>query len=447
MTDESVTGDDTGARVRAAGPRAARAWLTDWFAVGELLRNSALIMATTVVTSLLGCVFWWVVAHSSPPQVSGTGAAVVSALQATTMFTAVGAAAAMLEWLPRSRSEAEWRRRLVAGVAVAAAGGCLGGLLVVGVLGHLCGTLPALRGLAGAVLFCLGAVFLSVGTVYDHAAIADCRGTVMLGRNALSTGARIPLVLVPWLLPGTGDQILTAWTAAAGLSLLVAVAAFRRGTPGGSLRPRCRGLPATLREMRTSLLGQHFVTVAATLGIYLLPIVVVVRVSAVANAYFYATWMIGAVFFMISPAVSTALFAACAGNPDALGSAVRRSAATIAALLVIPMAGCLFGGGVLLALFGPDYPREGRVLLVLLALSAVPDAIANIATAVLRATNRLREALWLNTAMLVACLVLSWVLLPALGVVAVGVAWTAARTAGAWWALLRRRRITSAPGA
>jgi O-antigen/teichoic acid export membrane protein len=448
VTDEAVVRDDSRVEVRAAAvSRFPWSWLSSRFATGALLRNSIVIMATTVVTSLFGGVFWWVVARNSTAQESGAGAAAVSALQATAIFAAVGAATAMIEWLPRSRSSLEWRRRFTAGVVVAATGGCLGGLLVVAVLGHLLDTLPALRSFTGAVLFCSGAVFFAVGTVYDYAAIAECRGAMMLGRNALFTAARIPLMLVPWLLPGTGDQILTAWTAAAGLSLLIALAGFRRSTFGNSLRPQWRGLAASLREMRKSLLSQHFVTIAAMMGSYLLPIMVVVRVSAAANAYFYATWMIGAIFFMISPAVSTALFAACSGNLDAVGSAVRRSAVTIAALLVVPMAVCLLGGGVLLSLFGPDYPREGRLLLVLLTLSAIPDGIANIAVAVLRATNRVRGALWLNTTMLVASLVLSWVLLPSLGIVAVGVSWLAAQTAGALWVVLRWRRIIAGAGA
>jgi O-antigen/teichoic acid export membrane protein len=362
------------------------------------------------------------------------------------MFATVGAATAMVELLPRSRSVAEWRSWFTAGVVVAAAGACVGGLLVVGVLGHLLPALPALRSPTGAVLFCLGAVFFAVGTVYDYAAIAECRGAMVLARNTLFSAARMPLVLMPWLLPGTADQILTAWTVAAGLSLVVALAGFRGSAHGRRLRPKWRGLPATLRDMRKSLLGQHFITIGAMMGTYILPVMVVYRVSAAANAYFYATWMIGAVFFMISPAVSTALFAACAGNPGAVAAAVQRSAVTIAALLVAPMTVCLAGGGVLLSLFGPDYPREGRMLLVLLTVSAVPDAVANIAVAVLRATNRLRDALWLNTSMLIACLALSWVLLPRLGIVAVGVAWIAAQTAGALWVLLSWRRIISGVG-
>ncbi|WP_156753623.1 hypothetical protein [Actinokineospora pegani] len=424
----------------ATAPRSLRERL----AGDTMLRNSIAIMATTVVTSVLGYAFWLVVARTSSPEVSGAGAAATSALQAAALFAAVGAAAAMVEWLPRSASTAQWRTRLTVGVAVAVVGGVVGGLFVVVLLGHLLGTLPALTTPVGAVLFCLGTVFFAVGTVYDYAAVAERHGVMMLGRNALFTGLRLPLVVVPWLLPGTGDQILTAWAAGAGLSLLLALVGFRRSTHGRHLRPSTAGFGDALRQMRTSLLGQHLITVAAMMGAYLLPILVVARVSAEANAYFYATWMLGSVFFMVSPAVSTSLFAEAAGSPRAAAAAATRSLKIIGALLVVPVVVYLLGGGLLLSLFGQDYPGQGRLLLVLLTLSAIPDALTNIAVAVLRATERMRAALWLNSAMLLAALIGSWLLLPSLGIVAVGWSWLGAQTIGALWTVVCWRRITAA---
>jgi O-antigen/teichoic acid export membrane protein len=194
--------------------------------------------------------------------------------------------------------------------------------------------------------------------------------------------------------------------------------------------------------MRTSLLGQHLITIAAMLGGYVLPILVVARVSPEANAYFYATWMLGSVFFMISPAVSTSLFAEVASDPGAVAAAARRSAKIIGALLVVPMVIYLVAGGLLLRLFGPDYPAEGRLLLIVLTLSAIPDAVTNLAVAVLRATGRMRTALWLNVAMLVGALTLAWVLLPVIGIVAAGVGWIVAQVAGASWVLASWRRLT-----
>jgi O-antigen/teichoic acid export membrane protein len=260
----------------------------------------------------------------------------------------------------------------------------------------------------------------------------------MLARNTLFVLARVPLLFVPWLLPGTGDQILTSWTAAGAVSLVVGAVGFR----GRRLRPTRHGLLARWREMRASLVGQHLVTITAMLGGYLLPIIVVARVSAEANAYFYATWMLGAIFFMISPAVSTSLFAEVASDPDAAFATARRGAKVIGAMLVVPMVVYLAAGGLLLRLFGPDYPDHGRLLLVLLTLSAVPDAVTNLAVAVLRATQRMATALWLNTGMLAGGLVLTWLLLPRLGIVAAGIGWIAAQTAGALWVLAAWRRLS-----
>ena len=40
-----------------------------------------------------------------------------------------------------------------------------------------------------------------------------------------------------------------------------------------------------------------------------LPVLVVLRLGVTLNAYFYITWMVGGVFFMVSPSVAAALFA------------------------------------------------------------------------------------------------------------------------------------------
>jgi O-antigen/teichoic acid export membrane protein len=412
-------------------------------ATDELLRGSAFIMATSVVTSLIGYAFWLLVDHRYPAAVSGAGAAAASLLQATALLASAGAGAAMMEWLPRSRSSLEWRQRLTAGLVVAAAAAAAGGVLTVVVVGHLLHTLAALETPMGAGLFCLGGVILALGVVLDDVAICERRGGVMLVRNTVFVAARIPLLAVPWLWPGTGDQILTAWIGAAGVSLVVSVVAFRFRARHVDVRPAFGALGAQLREMAGSFVGQHLTTIAAMLGAYLMPILVVARVSPAANAYFYATWMLGSVFFMISPAVSAALFAEAAIDSAGIEALARRCVVTIAALLAVPAAVSLFAGGLLLELFGPDYPSHGRLLLVLLTVSAVPDAVTNVAVSVLRATGRVGEAFLLNAGMLLGYLALAWWLLTDLGIVGAGISWVVVQSAGAVWALAHRRRIVT----
>lgn len=403
-------------------------------------RTSSVIMASTILTSLLGYVYWIVVVRTAGPQVSGVGAAATSALTAVALMSSVGAAAAMVEWLPRAATEHEWRRRLTVGLVVATGIGLLGGAAAAVVLGWATDTLPALRHPAGVAWFCIGTMTFAIGTVLDYVAVAEQRAGLLLQRNAIFSGLRIAVLFVPLLMWRSRDQVLASWVVATILSLLFVLATFERRV-GRRLRLAPGGLRGDLKEMAGSLVGQHFITITAMLAAYLLPILVVARLDAAHASYFYATWMICAVFFMISPAVSTSLFADAVANPKGVASSAVRAGRMILALLVVPMALYLVGGGVLLRLFGPEYASEGRWLMVLLTISALPDAVTNIAVSVLRATRRIAAALWLNASMLLACLAASWLLLPHFGIAAVGIAWLAAQTAGALWVLATWRRI------
>ena len=89
------------------------------------------------------------------------------------------------------------------------------------------------------------------------------------------------------------------------------------------------------------------------------------------------------------------------------------------------------GGRFILGLFGASYAAAGYGLLILLALSALPDAVSNVAVVVCRVTRRLEYSSALNLAILVMTLAGAWVLMPPLGIAGVGVAWLAAQTVGA----------------
>ncbi len=419
--------------------RAVRAW------ADPLARGSLAIMATTVVTSLLGYLFWLIVARRFGVAVSGSAAGATSALQATVLVASVGSAAALVEWLPRSRTSLEWRQRVTAGLALAVVTALIGGPLVVLVLGRASSVLPLLNRPGAAVSFCLAAVVFAAGTVLDYVAISERRSLTLILRSLVMSGLRLPLLFLPAaVISGVGGPsggVLTAWFAAGLVSLAVAVLGFTRAADGRTLAPEFGALGEHLREMASSFLGQHLITVAASLAGYLLPVLVVARLSAADNGYFYITWMLGSIFSIISPAVSTALFAEGAATPAALPALVRRCALLIGALLSVPILIYLIAGGWLLDLFGADYAEHGRLLLIVLTAAAIPDAITNIAVAVLRATGRLAEAIVLNASMLVACLAGSWLLLPRLGIDAVGYCWLGSQLLGVVYIVLARHRI------
>jgi hypothetical protein len=91
----------------------------------------------------------------------------------------------------------------------------------------------------------------------------------------------------------------------------------------------------------------------------------------------------------------------------------------------------IVGGRVILGLFGAAYAAAGYGLLVLLAISALPDAVSNVAVAISRVTHRLAYSTALNLGILVVTLAGAWILMPRMGIAGVGVAWLGAQTLGA----------------
>ena len=163
----------------------------------------------------------------------------------------------------------------------------------------------------------------------------------------------------------------------------------------------------------------------------LLPVLVVARLGAGANAYFYITWMIGSVFFMVSPSISQALFAESVRNDVGLRPTVVK-AFRIAAFLLIPaMVVMVAGGKLILAIFGQAYVTAGYGLLVVLAISAMPDAVSNVAVAICRATNRLSYSASINLGILAFTVVSAWLLMPRFGLLGVGIGWLAAQVLSA----------------
>ena len=88
-----------------------------------------------------------------------------------------------------------------------------------------------------------------------------------------------------------------------------------------------------------------------------------------------------------------------------------------------------------MSLFGSSYARHGTVLLVLLVISAVPDAITNLYVSVLRVRDRLGVAAALNLSLAAMAAACAWLLLPSLGVAGAGAGWLIAQTAGALFVL------------
>jgi O-antigen/teichoic acid export membrane protein len=405
------------------------------------------------VTAALGYIFWALTAHAFTSQEVGIGSAIISLCSTAALLTYLGSSALLIERLPARERSSKWTTVLIrvclvtAGVTAVATAAVVPVLLASQDYRLFFSTVPAI------VVAVVGAAVWTLVNLLGAAFIAARRAGRLLSIQTMISAAKIAFVL-PLAAAGAGATgIVAAWVASAVLGVGVGAAwlvpgmglgrrpglrPHRRATVAPEFRlrqyrrPSHRRAPAPLSSHSVRhLLGQHLTSVGGAVTPLLLPVLVVLRLGVTQNAYFYITWMMGAAFFMVSPSVASAVFAEGVRARSGLRSAVSKALRVIVVLLAPAMAVMIVGGRFILGLFGPSYAAAGYGLLILLAISALPDAVSNVAVVICRVTQRLKYSTVLNLAILLMTTVGAWGLMPSLGIEGVGVAWLGAQTIGA----------------
>jgi O-antigen/teichoic acid export membrane protein len=419
----------------------------------SLVRNSLFLMASTVVTAGLGYLFWVLAAHAFTRQEVGIGSAVISLCSTVALLTYLGSSATLIERLPASERSSEWTAVLVRVSLLTAGVTAMATAAAVPVLLASHNYRPFFSSAPPVLVVVAGAAAWTLVNLIGAAFIAARRADRLLSIQALISAAKILFVL-PLAAAGIGAMgLVDAWAASAVLGVGVALAwlvprmglgrrpgrrPHRRAATASELRLRQHGRPRHRRAPALPsassvrhLLGQHLTSVGGAVTPLVLPVLVVLRLGVTQNAYFYITWMLGSAFFMVSPSVASAVFAEGVRARSNVRGVVAKALRVIIVLLAPAMTVMIVGGRVILGLFGAAYAAAGYGLLIVLAVSALPDAVSNIAVVVCRVTRRLGYSIALNLGILVMTVLGAWVLMPRMGIVGVGVAWLGAQTIGA----------------
>ena len=411
----------------------------------SLVRNSLAVVVSRGLTAALGCAYWVLAARSLPPAEVGVAATLVASMTVASLLVGQGWSPTLVARLaPARRDAAAWSSTFTAVAAGWVATSVPAGIAAWFAVAWLAPAVSARSSVVLAALFVVGVAATTACAVVDTA-FTSCRSSGRMAvRAGLASAVKLPVLAAALPIArdwdGGGSLALVAsWvlaiTASAALGTVVLLPAVR---PGFRLRLH-RPVPV-LRSLKRAFVLNHGSSLGGVLPSYLLPVLVAARTSGADAAYFHLAWTTGSLFLLVSPAVASALLAEGAHAPAARRAALGRAARVTAVLVVPATALMLAAGRPILGLFGAGYARHGHLLLTLLVLSALPDAVTNLAVTVLRLDGRLRAAASLNLSMAATTLALSWVLLPVVGVTAPGVAWLAAQVAGTVVVAVRARR-------
>jgi O-antigen/teichoic acid export membrane protein len=355
---------------------------------GPIVRNAAALYGTTIITSILGFVYWFVAARLAPAAAVGTASAIQSAAQFLGIFCVIGLNTLLISELAADKSEA---RSLM--LTAAAGVGVVAYIISAGVgigLASLSSTLrEGLNGPGEILIFAVLSALTTVLVLLDDACIGLLRGDLQLRRNAVfavSKLALLPLLIWVWA-SQSGMELVIAWFAGLLISLVTLAVQLAKLTRGQSSRFDFQ----RIFEKRKLVMGHHWLNLSIQSPRLVLPVLVAIIVGPKANAAFTAAFLVVSFVNVIPSQLSTVLFALAPGDEEDLHLQVRK---TMRICLVISIATApvfVIFAGLILRIFGHDYV-SATAALAILGFATYPQTIKAHYVAIARVRGRMQNA-------------------------------------------------------
>lgn len=401
-----------------------------------LHRNGYMLVVNSLMTSGLGLAYWVLAARIYPPSVVGVNAAALAAMTLLATVSQFALVNALVRFVPTS---GRYTARLIilsyTAAAAVSALTSLGFVLGVGLWSPGLSILHSSPWIA--LWFVLSTAAWSVFILQDGV-LTGMRQTHWVPVENASFSAVKIILLVPLAaaLPGLG--ILFSWTIPTlAFIAIVNLIIFWRFVPRHVEASKHLPRPVASHVFQY-LVGDGIAVMVWMVAVNTMPLIVLERLGATANAHFYLAWTIGYTLYLVNAGMSTSLTAEGAREPGKLGEYAYRVAVS-AGRLVLPAALVLIvAAPLVLRLFGADYARDGSMLLRLIALSALPDLVILVYTSVARVQRRMRFIVFTYLAQCSIAVLLSWVLLNPLGITGVGLGWLIGSTAVAVFLMATR---------
>jgi O-antigen/teichoic acid export membrane protein len=379
----------------------------------QLLRSSLNIILNAGIQSAFGFAFWILAARLFSTENVGRASSLISASTLLSFFGLLGLNITFLRFLPVS----EQRDRLItAGLILV--GGCCGGLalayvLLTPVIAH------PISFIAHSPLLAAGFVVLTIGgglsSITDSVFISVGKASFNIITDGV-VGGILKIAVVVGLAGGSTYEIFFASSsgfAAAGFSSILLMILVLRW------RPKFGEFWEILKPVLQFTGANYFAGVLSLLPTLIVPLIVLSRLGATNEAYYYVSFQLANLLYTAAFSVEQA-FLVEGASAGVITRAVLMRSLRVLLTLCIPafIVVLLFGHEMLLA-FGADYGKHAEAVLIPLTIAVLPIALNNWCLTILRLSNKLRAVVWSNAVYVVFITGLAWVLAQhGLGVVA-----------------------------
>jgi O-antigen/teichoic acid export membrane protein len=352
-----------------------------------MVRNASALMVSTISTSLLGVVFWAIAARIYSARSLGLMAAEISAMTLLANFAQLNMINVLPRFLPTAGSNTLQLLRTSYAACITLSI-LIAGIFVATGFGH-----SFLSGSTQSALFVFAVAFWTIFTIQD-AAMTGLRGTVWVPVENASFSI-VKIILLPVFvvsLPVMG--IFLAWLLPV-MAALIPVNWYVFCKLGPNQQEASLGLSSLpkRRDLGAFVAGEYIGSLAYFSSSALLPLVVLTRLGATVNAYFYTSWIVATSFELLLSNIATSLIVEASSDMRSARSHVFR-AIRMDLLVVMPAAVLvtLFASQVL-EILGHAYAVHGATLLRIVALAIPFRAAVVLYLALARIERRIRRVM------------------------------------------------------
>jgi polysaccharide pyruvyl transferase WcaK-like protein/O-antigen/teichoic acid export membrane protein len=382
-----------------------------------LYKNGIALVINSALSSVIGAAYWLVVARRASTQVVGEATALVSALMALSMIAQMSLPGVLATYLPRAGSSA--RRLVLRAYGLSILVSLVLGAGFVLIAPRIAPAFHLLAPLGPALLFPIAIATWSIFGLQDNALTGLRRAIWVPLENTLYSAAKLAALFL--LGSGAGAlALLATWVAPAGLALLpVSGVLIFRLLPIHAKRRQ----QEDLHGLRRYFAGDSVGLILGQISTTLLPVLVIVRLGAIANGSFGIAWMIVQSLDLIAINLGMSLTVEGAHDeqrvPALLNSLRAKTGVLILALATVGIA----IAPQLLSIFGPSYAAHGSTVFRLLLLGSIGRAIITLEICAARAQRRPMRIVRLQASLATLIPASAWMLAGVSGLTGVGIAY------------------------
>lgn len=409
-----------------------------------LYKNGYALVTSSLLTSALGMVYWFLAARLFSAESIGLSSALLSAMTFIVNLAHLNLPNGLNRFVPIARKQT---KLLILGsyLVVSLIAGVTALIFVIGTPVWS----PALAFVSSnfwlGILFIYGTIGWSIFVLQDSALTGLRKAVWVPIENLVFAVGKIILLLVLFsFFPNNG--VFISWVIPVFLLIpIINWLIFRKILPAQPALKREPTEAISVNSIGRFIFVDYIASIVWMGTTNLLPLLVLQQLGAAANAWFYLTWNIAYSLYLVSRSMGMSFVTEGATNKHKLYELAFQTLKK-SLLIVAPAALFIFfSANLILQFYGEDYAIQTTRLMRLFAIAAVPGTAINIYIGLLRVQRKMIQLVLILTTQGGLILGTSLLWIPKYGLNGIGFGWLLTHLALALFVLLIEPKMFFAP--